>query len=197
MNTSQNILWKAKMEICHLSAQYSVRKLEPDDLERIYALSRENKTFYQYHPPFVTRESILEDMEALPPGKNYDDKFYLGFFDGDTLAAVMDLILDYPRETVAFIGLFMMNRDLQGRGIGTGIIQDCAAYLASLGYRSIQLGIDKGNPQSEAFWRKNGFHFTGREIPNEFSSYLYMEHFLSVPSTPSGGFDEGSDLQPA
>ena len=35
--------------------------------------------FYQYHPPFVTKESVLKDMKALPSGKNYDDKFYVGF----------------------------------------------------------------------------------------------------------------------
>lgn len=90
----------------------------------------------------------------------------------------MDLILDYPREQMAFIGFFMMNMDHQGRGVGTHIIGECAAYLAELGCRRLQLGIDKGNPQSEAFWTKNGFLKTGREIPNEFSAYLYMERAL-------------------
>lgn len=166
------------MEISKLSAKYSVRKLEKDDVDIIYNLSRENLIFYQYHPPFVTKESILEDIEALPPGKTYDDKFYIGFFDADALVAVMDLILDYPQKKIAFIGLFMMNMDFQGRGVGTGIIQECAAYLAVLGYEKLQLGIDKGNPQSEAFWTKNGFRLTGREIPNDFSAYLYMERAL-------------------
>jgi len=72
----------------------------------------------------------------------------------------------------------MMNILYQGKAIGTGIIQDCAAKLAGLGYDAIQLGIDKGNPQSEAFWTKCGFQKTGREVPNELSSYVYMERFL-------------------
>ncbi len=166
------------MKISKLSAKYSVRKLEKDDVDVIYDLSRKNLIFYQYHPPFVTKESIFNDIEALPPGKTYDAKFYIGFFDGDALVAIMDLILNYPQEKIAFIGLFMMNMDFQGRGVGTGIIQECAAYLASLGYEKIQLGIDKGNPQSEAFWTKNGFQLTGREVPNDFSAYLYMERNL-------------------
>lgn len=168
------------MEIRNLSSTYTLRKLEKEDVDIIYDLSCKNTIFYQYHPPFVTKESIHEDMEALPPGKTYADKFYIGFFSGDTLAAVMDLILDYPRENIAFIGLFMMNMDLQGRGVGTAIIQDCAAHLAAMGYEKIQLGIDQGNPQSEAFWTKNGFRFTGRKIPNGFSAYLYMERELSA-----------------
>ena len=32
-----------------------------------------------------------------------------------------------------------------------------AASLKAVGYREIQLGVDKGNPQSLAFWTKNGF----------------------------------------
>ena len=30
--------------------------------------------------------------------------------------------------------------------------------LAEMGYREIRLGVDKGNPQSNSFWTKNGFH---------------------------------------
>ena len=33
--------------------------------------------------------------------------------------------------------------------------------FASLGYREVRLAVDEGNPQSSAFWRKNGFSETG------------------------------------
>ena len=102
-------------------------------------------------------ESILEDLSALPPGKQAADKFYLGFFMGDRLAAVMDLILDYPERGIAFLGFFMMEPSLQGCGAGSAIIQECLAYLASMGFRKARLAIDRGNPQSREFWTKNGF----------------------------------------
>ena len=160
------------------SSDFHVRKLGKADLDDIYKLCCKNVIFYQYHPPFVTRESILEDMKALPPGKTYADKYYIGFFQKDRLVAVMDLILDYPRAGIAFIGFFMMNMDFQGRGIGALIIRQSLACLTAMGYKNVQLGIDKGNPQSEAFWTKCGFVKTGREIPNEISAYVYMEHPL-------------------
>lgn len=145
------------MDISKLSARYAVRRLTEDDVEMIYDLSSGNSVYYRYHPPFVTRESILEDMAALPPGKGYDDKYYIGFFDGAVLVAVMDLILDYHEAGVAFIGFFMTDVKYHGNGIGSGIISDTAAYLKSLGYVEIRLGVDKGNPQSFAFWTKNKF----------------------------------------
>ena len=64
------------MDVSILSNRFFVRKLEKKDVKQIYTLSCGNRIFYEYHPPFVTEESILEDMEALPPGKNYEDKYY-------------------------------------------------------------------------------------------------------------------------
>ena len=103
------------------------------------------------------RESILADMTALPPGKGMEDKAYVGFFEGEKLVAVLDWISGYPAKETAWIGLFMVSAEKQGKGVGSGIIRDMAASLKAVGYREIQLGVDKGNPQSFAFWTKNGF----------------------------------------
>lgn len=149
------------LEINALSERFYVRRLHENDVDLIYDLSCENKLFYQYHPPFVTKESILEDMSALPPGKSCEDKYYIGFFEDAFLVAVMDLILDYPTEKIAFIGLFMTNILYQHKGIGSEIIADVARHLRSIGYREIRLGVDRGNPQSYSFWSKNGFSVTG------------------------------------
>ena len=44
--------------------------------------------------------------------------------------------------------------------------------LKQLGYQKIRLGVDKGNPQSFAFWSKNGFQVTGE------TEYIHMERVL-------------------
>lgn len=157
------------MVINNLSKRFYVRKLDRNDVELIYDLSIKNCIFYQYHPPFVTRESILQDMEALPPGKSYDDKFYIGFFENESLVAIMDLILGYPAKEIAFIGLFMMNIQYQHKGIGSKIISEIAMYLKSFGYKKIRLGVDKGNPQSYSFWSKNNFNVIRED------KYILME----------------------
>lgn len=166
------------MVIQNLSKLYSVRKLEKKDVNTIFDIMCGNDIFFQHHPPLPTKESIVEDMEALPPGKGSEDKFYIGFFDNDQLIAVMDLILGYPKDEFAFIGFFMTNKSVQGRGVGTDIITDCLSYLSQCGYRRGRLGIDKGNPQSEAFWTKNGFVKTGEESEGDVSVYVLMEKAL-------------------
>ena len=146
------------MNIKLLSKKYEVRILDKNDVDLIYAMSCENKIYYQYHPPFVTKESIVEDMKALPPNKGYDDKYYIGFFEEDSLIANMDLILGYPTDQIAFIGLFMTNVHHQNKGVGSNIINDVCNYLKQLGYKKVRIGVDKENPQSNSFWKKNGFY---------------------------------------
>ncbi len=151
------------MDITKLSSQYTVRKLTANDVECIYALAAGNPLFYRFCPPFVTRRSILRDMEALPPRTVKEDKFYIGFFQETKLMAVMDLILNYPDTQTAFLGFFMMRPSEQGKGIGSKITEECFACLWSGKYRFVRLAYAKGNPQSEAFWKKNGFTETGTE----------------------------------
>lgn len=160
------------MDIGKLSDCFYVRRLWEKDVEQIYFLSCGNTLFYEYHPPFVTRESILEDMEALPPGKSYEDKFYFGFFDGENLVAVMDLIQDFPEKRTVFIGLFMMDMQYQGKGIGSKIIHDCICCFRECGFEAVRLGVDIGNPQSFSFWRKNGFTTVSE------GKYIVMERTL-------------------
>ena len=160
------------MDINLLSKRFEVRRLDRNYVEMIYDMSYKNEIYYEYHPPFVTRESIIEDMEALPPQKNYDDKYYLGFFEDNLLVANMDLILGYPIEEIAFIGLFMTNVQYQNKGIGSNIIGDICNYLKQLGYKKVRLGVDKGNLQSYSFWSKNGFRVV---FENE---YIVMETTL-------------------
>ena len=151
------------MEISALSKTFSVKRLCDRDADTVLELCRGNPQYYRFCPPAVTRESVLAYMSALPPRTDPKDKFYLGFFDKDKLAAVMDLILNYPNEKTAFIGFFMMRREEQGKGLGSKIVSECFDELGRVGYEYVRLGFAKGNPQSEAFWRKNGFLPTGVE----------------------------------
>ena len=149
------------MDIQQLSKQYTVRHLSPEDATMVYEILRNHTIFYRYHPPLVTVESILDDMKALPPNKGYEDKHYIGFFQDTALLAVMDLIENYPWQKTAMIGFFAVNTDFQGRGLGSAILGEVLPVLARLGFEKARLGIDKGNPQSRAFWTKNGFQWTG------------------------------------
>ncbi|MCI7791866.1 MAG: GNAT family N-acetyltransferase [Lachnospiraceae bacterium] len=122
------------MKIKDLSKKYRVRKLSFNSIEEVYHLCSKNTMYYEYCPPFITMEGVKEDMEALPPGKTYEDKYFIGYYEKETLIAIMDLIAGYPNDSTSYIDLFMMNVSLQGKGIGTTIILELCDYCKAQGY---------------------------------------------------------------
>ena len=154
------------MNIENISTEFKIKKLGVDDVKDIYDLEIENPIYFEFCPPFVTIDSILEDMKALPPNMTYEDKYYFGFYDNEKLAAIMDLILHYPNKETAFIGFFMMNKTYQNKSLGSSIINDTLLFLNKENFSYVRLGYMKGNKQSEHFWIKNGFIPTGVETNN-------------------------------
>lgn len=145
------------MDYRRLSKKYNVRKLDQNDVNVIYQLCATNPMYYQYCPPFVKQEMIIEDLQALPENTSMDQKYYLGYFLDGQLIAVIDLILGYPNNKTAFIGFFMTGNSFQGKGISTGIITELVTTLKKEEYEKIQLAWVKGNTQAEHFWKKNQF----------------------------------------
>lgn len=166
-----------QIELRMLSKIYNVRKLNIDDVEMIYNFCKRNTQYYEYCGKDLSVELIEHDIKAAPPGIPMEQKYYVGFFENSKLIAIMDLIDGYPNSNCVFIGFFMMNSELQGKGIGSKIISEVLNYLQNQGFKKCQLGIDKANPQSNHFWRKNGFEVI-REVVTEEGTILVAEKQL-------------------
>lgn len=161
-----------------LSSVYSVRCMCDGDADMILELCLSNDQYYRYCGRQPSRELILDDLHVTPPGMPVSSKYYVGFFEeGGRLAAVMDLIDGYPDSETAYIGFFMVRKDLQGRNVGTGIVGEVFGYVRQKGMTRMMLGIDKDNPQSNHFWKKNGFSVV-REVRQEQGTVLVAEKVL-------------------
>lgn len=64
------------------------------------------------------------------------------------MIAIMDMVFAFPDDETVYIGLFMVDHDVQGYGIGSIIIEEYAEYIRTLGKKTIQLAFAKGNLQS-------------------------------------------------
>ena len=145
------------IDISKLSNKYTVRRMSDPDAEDILEFCKENTQYYEYCQAEPALEQVMSDLHLAPPGIGPKDKYYVGFYQDDDLVAVMDLVDGFPEDGIVFIGFFMMSKRLQGQEIGSSIIREVSEYLKSKGITSIRLAIDKGNPQSTHFWKKNGF----------------------------------------
>lgn len=157
---------------------YTVRRLTEDDIPSILKLYESNIEYFRYCPPNPTWASVQEDMLALPPAKTMADKHFIGFFERDALIAVMDLIDRYPDAQTAFIGLFMVDKNRQGRGVGAHIVRRLSDVLRTEGCRRIRLGIIQDNLPARRFWQRLDFQLTGVEFEREHSAVLEAEKML-------------------
>lgn len=164
-------------DITRLSSRYAVRFMRDSDADRILDLCLQNTQYYQFCGKQPSRELVLNDLHITPPGIGMSSKYYVGFYNNTVLVAIMDLINGYPSNDYVFIGFFMMNKQFQGHQIGSGIIQEVCQYLKELGIKTVRLGIDKGNPQSTHFWKKNGF-LVIKEVEQDEGTVLVAEKTL-------------------
>ena len=151
------------MDISRLSKRYTVRPVGDSDVPRVLALCQSNPLYFRHCPPMATEESIRGDRAALPPGVPPEHKHYVGYFDGETLVAVADILEGYPCEKTAWIGFLMVDSAFHRRGVGTGIVKELCEYLKQQGFHAVSLGWMRGNGQAEGFWRHSGFAPTGKE----------------------------------
>ena len=173
------------LNISQLSTKYKIKKMGEEDISRILHLENGNPLYFAYCPPKPCRETVLNDLKALPEGKSLEDKFYIGFFENDSLIAIMDFILSFPKEDTIFIGLFMMDSKESGKGKGSTIIAEALTTWKSEGYKKVRLAYMKGNMQSRNFWRKCGFTEAGVEKENEHGIAVIMEcNCLQFPEFP-------------
>lgn len=142
------------MDIKNISSKYDICYLNNNNIVEILNILKGNPQFYKYTDSEPTKEDVINDMKITPPGIDISRKYYIGFYKSNELIAIMDLIDGYPSDEVAYIGFFMINKKYQGQGIGSSIIYDLERYLKEIDKKSIQLAIDKGNPQSTNFWKK-------------------------------------------
>lgn len=158
-----------------LSSKYMVKKFTEEDVPDILALCKGNPIYYKYFKSEPTSENIKESLTNLPPNKTMEDKYFVGFYDGNRLVAILDLIAGYPNEDIAYIGWFMMNREFQGAGVGTAIISEAISYLKEKHFCYVQLGYIKGNPEARNFWMKNKFIPTGGEVETDSYTIVKMQ----------------------
>lgn len=111
------------MNYIKISDDFIVKKLNTDHINEIFKLCKTNPKYYKYFKEELTKELVMKDLEALPSGKSYADKYYLGFYKNNNLLAIMDLIEKYPDFETVFIGFFMVNKKYQGKKIGRKLIK--------------------------------------------------------------------------
>ncbi len=165
---------RIRLPVASLAGRYAVRELTAADLPEMLRVAQSNPFFYQYMRPDPAMENLAADLTALPPQRTMADKHFFGWFKGERLVAMMDLISHHPKPDMAFVGWYILDGADQGRGLGRSLIADVLAMLKREGVTEVRLGRIQGNPQSERFWHAVGFEENGLHYDTELYRVIVM-----------------------
>ena len=152
---------ESELDIGALSTSHQVRAITPEDISDVYELCRSNRKYYEYINGAPTVESLTRIISRVPEGADSGGKHFVGFYQGDRLVSVLDLICGWPDGNDAFIGWFMVDGSLQRQGIGSQIFADVRAAMAAQGYDGLSLSCERENAEAIAFWQAQGFRAEG------------------------------------
>lgn len=119
---------------------------------------------------FLSVEGCLPTLHTVAeailgkPAKTCEDyrKEFLVIREQGKAIGTVELHLNYPELTTAYIGLLLLREDLQGRGLGRSCYKAVEQYVSErYGAKCIRLGVSDENDVS-GFWSKLGFHSNGR-----------------------------------
>ncbi len=114
------------------------------------------------------QEAGEEVFSAIPPNFEYKNKHVLGVFKESDPIGVIDLLIGYPIEGKAFIGLFLISEKYQKQGLGLRIFSELEKYLSQFtAIKVIRLSVVESNGDVLKFWVKLGFTKTGEIKPYE------------------------------
>jgi RimJ/RimL family protein N-acetyltransferase len=103
---------------------------------------------------------------ALPPHKNYEDKFVWGLYADEAMIGCADVVRGYPTREKAVIGLLLIGEPWQRRGLGrafASLIEHAIGAWPEVA--RLRIGVVASNLGALAFWRELGYRETGEIRP--------------------------------
>ena len=105
-----------------------------------------------------SKKEALEIFSALPPGKNYEDKFVLGIFkDRNKLIGIIDIVKNFPVDGEWMLGLLFIDPEERGNGLGKLVHEALVQWAVTLGAKSFRIGVIEDNYKGKKFWSNLGY----------------------------------------
>ena len=128
------------------------------------------------HPPDPRAAADL--LLEVPPDHPLRDKFVIGIWTDQGLTAAIDLMRDFPRPRVWYLGLLLLTPEARGSGFGARIVAALKPWIVSQDGRAIRLAVQDQNPGALRFWTRMGFAPVGtatQELMDRANQVTLME----------------------
>ena len=138
---------------------YSSKLLGSNELTDIEKLFYDSSDYFIIEQGKPANENEAKSLlEALPPNKTYEEKFVIGVYNEKSeLAALVDIVKDFPEEAVWMLGLLLVSPNERGKGLGKAISNQLIEIVRYENGRKIRIGVVNNNEVGLKFWKSQGY----------------------------------------
>ncbi|WP_423820698.1 GNAT family N-acetyltransferase [Salinisphaera sp. SPP-AMP-43] len=130
-------------------------------------------------PPSPT--SAEETFAALPPHSHKADKCVFGFYLENTVVGCADIIRDYPKLGITWIGLLLFCEKHQGKSYGQAALSEIIDTAKKWESKFLRLAVIDTNPRALKFWEHQKFASIGTKAVDGFvGKAIVMERALTT-----------------
>ncbi|MCG8462417.1 MAG: GNAT family N-acetyltransferase [Holophagales bacterium] len=97
---------------------------------------------------------------------------HLGIFGGSRAALVFSLYERKPQESVLLMDGIAVSKEMRGKGIGTGLLEELKRYAREQGFARIRLDVIDTNEAARRLYERRGF------VPTHTEEFGYLRGFL-------------------
>lgn len=178
--------------LCRRLPEWEIRAVREDDLDAVLALLQTAPDYFALDGRQPDLTSLRRDLNALPPRCAPEQKHYVAFWREGKPEAVLDWVEGYPREQTLWVGLFLVDGTLQGKGLGRALMSALPGAAWDGGMDRLRLACLKHNEKGHRFWLSLGYRDLRDGVSTEGDAVWIMER-LAQADEPSGG-DDGKDM---
>ena len=160
--------------------QLDIRPVRDDEAGELLTLRR---------AAFVTEAQVMDDPHIPPLTQTLDELradlvapgvITLGAWSAHRLVASIRVLVEGTRAT---LGRFVVAPDLQGRGVGTGMLTEIVPYLPD-GISEVWIFTARDSVHNIAMYQRNGYTYQHDQTAGDLT-YAYLRKLLG---------DDSSDL---
>jgi len=115
----------------------------------------------------------------VPSTKVPDDQFVIGCWQGEKLAGLAALLMDYPGKADWYLGFFLVDPAARGRGLGRTFYAAIERWSAEQGAKRMMLSVIEANVPALQFWRSLGFELVRTVEATKFKQKLHVRQELA------------------
>jgi GNAT superfamily N-acetyltransferase len=145
-------------ELRKIMPLYLIQEVTEVNIEDAFHIMIGNEYYHsktQNHE--LTMQECVDDIHEIPPNTSIDKKTYVMIYKDNQPIALLDFVEGYPDKNTGYLGLLMLSREVQRKGLGRSFVYNILSVSREIGLSRIELACYERNLRGLSFWENMGF----------------------------------------